>query len=151
MQHSEGVSEMVSIHEIMKHIPHRYPFLLVDRVLEVEKGKKIVTVKNVTINEPFFQGHFPEDPIMPGVLIVEAMAQSSGILHFLSVEDASSKNSDVRFLAIDKCRFRRPVIPGDQLRFELELVSHKRSIYKFSGKAFVDGQVAAEAEILVSC
>jgi 3-hydroxyacyl-[acyl-carrier-protein] dehydratase len=141
---------MFLIKEIMEHIPHRYPFLLVDRVIELEKDKKIVTIKNVTINEPFFQGHFPGEPIMPGVLIVEAMAQSSGILHYLSTPDAKSRNVDVRFLAVDKCRFRKPVIPGDQLRFEIELVSHKRTIWKFRCKALVDGQLAAEAEIMVS-
>ena len=141
---------MVSIKEIMEHIPHRYPFLLVDRVIELEKDKKIVTIKNVTINEPFFTGHFPGEPIMPGVLIVEAIAQSAGALHFLSRPDATSQNLNVRFIGIDKCRFRKPVIPGDQIRFEVEAVSHKRTIWKFRGKALVDEQLAAEAEIMVS-
>lgn len=139
---------MVDIKEIMKLIPHRYPFLLVDRVLEFEENKKIVTIKNVTINEPFFQGHFPGEPIMPGVLIVEAMAQSWGILHFLSSPDSQANNKDVRFIGIDKCRFRRPVVPGDQIKFELEAIAFKRSIWKFKGNAFVDGQLAAEAELL---
>ncbi|MCP4714206.1 MAG: 3-hydroxyacyl-ACP dehydratase FabZ [Deltaproteobacteria bacterium] len=142
---------MVSIKEIMEHIPHRYPFLLVDRVVELEKGQRIVCIKNVTINEPFFQGHFPGEPIMPGVLIVEAMAQSSGILHFLSTDGTEVKSAEIRFLGIDKCRFRRPVIPGDQLRFEITKISNKRNIWKFSGKALVDGQLAAETEMLVSC
>ena len=142
---------MVSIKEIMEHIPHRYPFLLVDRIVDFEEGKKIVSLKNVTINEPFFQGHFPGEPIMPGVLIVEAMAQTSGILHYLSTPDAKSNNLDVRFLGIDKCRFRKPVLPGDQIRFEVEAVSHKRTIWKFKGRASVDGHLVAEAEILVSC
>ena len=142
---------MVSIKEIMEHIPHRYPFLLVDRIIELEKGKKIVSIKNVTINEPFFQGHFPGEPIMPGVLIVEAMAQTSGMLHFLSIPDAKSGSRDVRFLGIDKCRFRKPVLPGDQIRFEIEALSHKRTIWKFKCQAFVEGQLVAEAEILVSC
>jgi 3-hydroxyacyl-[acyl-carrier-protein] dehydratase len=142
---------MVSIKEIMEHIPHRYPFLLVDRIVDIEKGVKIVSLKNVTINEPFFQGHFPGEPIMPGVLIVEAMAQTSGMLHYLSTPDAKSNNLDVRFLGIDKCRFRKPVLPGDQIRFEVEAVSHKRTIWKFKGRASVDGQLVAEAEILVSC
>ena len=142
---------MVSIKEIMDLIPHRYPFLLVDRVVELDKdAKKIVTVKNVTINEPFFQGHFPGEPIMPGVLIVEAMAQSAGIYHFL-VEPDEGAQADVRFIGIDKCRFRRPVVPGDQLRFEVESVSRKKSIYKVRCKALVDGQVAAEADLMVSC
>ena len=139
---------MVDIKEIMELIPHRYPFLLLDRVLEFEENKKIVTLKNVTINEPFFQGHFPGEPIMPGVLIVEAMAQSWGVLHFLSSPDSKTNNKDVRFIGIDKCRFRKPVVPGDQIRFELEAVALKRSIWKFRGKAFVDGQLAAEAELL---
>lgn len=141
---------MITIKEIMDYLPHRYPFLLVDRVLEVEKGKRVVGMKNVTINEPFFQGHFPGEPIMPGVLIVEAMAQCWGILAFHSGEEDSSKNLQVRFLGIDNCRFRRPVVPGDQLRFELETVSQKRSIWKFKGKAFVDGNLVAEAELMAS-
>jgi len=141
---------MVDIKQIMEQIPHRYPFLLVDRVLEFEENKKIIAIKNVTINEPFFQGHFPGEPIMPGVLIVEAMAQTWGILHFLSSPDAKENNKDVRFIGIDKCRFRKPVVPGDQIRFELEAVALKRSIWKFRGNAFVDGQLAAEAELLCS-
>ena len=139
---------MVDIKEIMELIPHRYPFLLLDRVVEFEENKKIVTLKNVTINEPFFQGHFPGEPIMPGVLVVEAMAQSWGVLHFLSSPDSKGNNKDVRFIGIDKCRFRKPVVPGDQVRFELEGIALKRSIWKFKGKAFVDGQLAAEAELL---
>ena len=103
---------MKDIKQIMDLLPHRYPFLLVDRILEMEENKRIVGIKNVTMNEPFFQGHFPGEPIMPGVLIVEAMAQSAGILHFLSTPEAKSQNAEVRFLGIDKCRFRRPVIPG---------------------------------------
>ena len=139
---------MVDIKKIMELIPHRYPFLLLDRVLEFEENKKIVTIKNVTINEPFFQGHFPGEPIMPGVLIVEAMAQSWGVLHFLSSPDSKATNTDVRFIGIDKCRFRKPVVPGDQVKFELEAIALKRSIWKFKGSAFVDGQLVAEAELL---
>jgi len=141
---------MVSIKEIMAYLPHRYPFLLVDRVLEMEKGKRIVSIKNVTINEPFFQGHFPGEPIMPGVLIVEAMAQTWGILAFYSAEDTDINNVNVRFIGIDKCRFRKPVVPGDQIRFELEGISQKRTIWKFRGKALVDGQLVAEAELMAS-
>jgi beta-hydroxyacyl-ACP dehydratase FabZ len=140
---------MVSIKDIMSCIPHRYPFLLVDKVLEMEKEKRIVSIKNVTINEPFFQGHFPGEPIMPGVLIVEAMAQTWGIL-ILSFNPEEADNKNVRFLGIDNCRFRRPVVPGDQIRFEVEGISQKRSIWKFSGKAFVDGQLVAEAELMAS-
>jgi 3-hydroxyacyl-[acyl-carrier-protein] dehydratase len=129
---------MIDIKDIMRFLPHRYPFLLVDRVLETEPGKRIVAIKNVTINEPFFQGHFPGEPIMPGVLIVEAM-------------DADlSKNSSIRFLAIDNCRFRRAVVPGDQLRLELEAISVKRNIWKFGGKAYVGDQLAAEAELMAT-
>ncbi len=141
---------MLAIKEIMDYLPHRYPFLLVDKVIEVGPGNRIVTIKNVTINEPFFQGHFPDEPIMPGVLIVEAMAQSWGIFYLQTLPEGQSSNSDVRFIGIDKCRFRRPVVPGDQIRFELEGISQKRSIWKFSGKAFVDGNLAAEAELMAA-
>ncbi|MCX8042857.1 MAG: 3-hydroxyacyl-ACP dehydratase FabZ [Desulfobacterota bacterium] len=141
---------MVSIKEIMQCIPHRYPFLLVDRVLEMEPMKRIVTIKNVTINEPFFIGHFPGEPIMPGVLIVEAMAQSWGVLIIGSGGADAAQNLNVRFLGIDNCRFRRPVVPGDQIRFELEALSQKRNIWKFSGKAYVDGALVAEAELMAT-
>jgi len=141
---------MVSIKDIMRCIPHRYPFLLVDRVLEMEPMKRIVTIKNVTINEPFFTGHFPGEPIMPGVLIVEAMAQSWGVLIIGSGGADAAQNLNVRFLGIDNCRFRKPVVPGDQIRFELEALSQKRTIWKFSGKAFVDGGLVAEAELMAT-
>ncbi|MEI6124919.1 MAG: 3-hydroxyacyl-ACP dehydratase FabZ [Pseudomonadota bacterium] len=141
---------MVSIKDIMKYIPHRYPFLLVDRVLEMEPLKKIVSIKNVTINEPFFLGHFPGEPIMPGVLIVEAMAQTWGILIISSGSADASQNVNVRFLGIDNCRFRRPVVPGDQVRFELEAMSQKKNIFKFRGKAYVDGNLVAEAELMAT-
>ena len=141
---------MVSIKDIMKYIPHRYPFLLVDRVLEMEPLKKIVSIKNVTINEPFFQGHFPGEPIMPGVLIIEAMAQTWGILIISSGDSDAAQNLNVRFLGIDNCRFRRPVVPGDQIRFELEAMSNKKTIWKFRGKAYVDGNLVAEAELLAT-
>ena len=114
---------MLDIKEIMRLLPHRYPFLLVDRVLETEPNKRIVAIKNVTINEPFFQGHFPGEPIMPGVLIVEAMAQTWGILLLSSGDIDVSKKSNIRFLGIDNCRLRRAVVPGDQLRFELEAIA----------------------------
>jgi 3-hydroxyacyl-[acyl-carrier-protein] dehydratase len=139
---------MFGIKDIMKFLPHRYPFLLVDRVLETEPLKRIVAIKNVTINEPFFQGHFPGEPIMPGVLIVEAMAQAWGILLMSSGEFDVSKNDNVRFLGIDNCRFRRAVVPGDQLRFELEAIAVKRGIWKFGGKAYVGDELAAEAELM---
>lgn len=138
---------MIEIREIMKILPHAYPFLLVDRILEVEAGKRIVGVKNVTYNEPFFPGHFPGRPIMPGVLIVEAMAQTAGMLVFQSVDEESRKKP-VFFLGMDNVKFRRPVIPGDQLRLEIEMTKHRQSIWGFKGKALVDGKLVAEAELL---
>ena len=140
---------MLDINKIMQILPHRYPFLLVDRVLEMEEGKRIVTVKNVTINEPFFQGHFPGYPIMPGVLILEAMAQTWGIL-ILSAEPERVEEKSILFIGIDNARFRKPVVPGDQVRFELEALNLKRSIWKFRGKAFVEGTLVAEAELMAT-
>src|SRR5512136_599811 len=138
---------MMETREIMTVMPHAYPFLLVDRILEVEPGKRIVGVKNVTYNEPFFPGHFPGRPIMPGVLIVEAMAQTAGMLVFQSVDEESRKKP-VFFLGMDNVKFRRPVIPGDQLRLEIEMTKHRQSIWGFKGKALVDGKLVAEAELL---
>lgn len=131
---------------IQKILPHRYPFLLVDRILEVEPQRRIVGIKNVTANEPFFQGHFPGKPVMPGVLIVEAMAQVGGVLLLSDVPDRDQKL--VLFAGIDEARFRRPVVPGDQVRFEVEVLRLKASTCKLQGKAFVDGALAAEAVIL---
>ena len=139
----------LNITEIMKRIPHRYPFLLVDRVTNVEINKNITVIKNVTINEPFFVGHFAEFPVMPGVLIIEAMAQSAGLLYVLSYGNRK-ENELYFFAAIDKARFKRQVIPGDQLVFEVELVKATRGIAKFRATAKVDGQVAAEAEIMIA-
>lgn len=136
----------MNINEIMKILPHRHPFLLVDRIVEVETGKKIVGIKNVTINEPFFPGHFPGHPVMPGVLIIEAMAQVSGILAYLS-SDESVRSKITYFVGIDNARFRKPVVPGDQLRLELEVIGCKRGIWSFNGRAFVDGTPVAEAEL----
>ena len=136
---------MLDINEIMKTLPHRYPFLLVDRVKELELNKRIVAIKNVTINEPFFQGHFPGHPIMPGVLIIEAMAQVGGILAYKSEPDTEGKV--VYFMGIDKAKFRRPVVPGDTLEFVLEVSKQRRNIWVFKAEAFVDGERAAEAEI----
>ncbi|HYS44523.1 MAG TPA: 3-hydroxyacyl-ACP dehydratase FabZ [Geobacteraceae bacterium] len=137
---------MLDINEIMKILPHRYPFLLVDRVVEHEPGKKIVGLKNVTINEPFFPGHFPGHPVMPGVLQIEAMAQVGGILAYLASDDEIRKKV-CYFVSIDKAKFRRPVMPGDQLRIEMEAVSNRRNIWCFNGKVFVDGKLATEAEL----
>jgi len=136
---------MLDINEIMKTLPHRYPFLLVDRVKELELNKRIVAIKNVTINEPFFQGHFPGHPIMPGVLIIEAMAQVGGILAYKSEPETAGKV--VYFMGIDKAKFRRPVVPGDTLEFVLEVIKQRRNIWVFKAEAFVDGERAAEAEI----
>ena len=142
-----GKSEVFfDINAILNIMPHRYPFLLIDRILDLEPDKRVVAIKNVTINEPFFQGHFPGHPIMPGVMILEAMAQSGGILLLNAIEDPQTKV--VYFMAIDNARFRKPVMPGDQLRFELEMKSYRRSACKMSGKAFVDGKVVAEADFM---
>ena len=138
---------MIEINEIMKMLPHAYPFLLVDRVLEFEPEKRIVGIKNVTYNEPFFPGHFPGHPIMPGVLIVEAMAQTAGVLVFKSLPE-EKPGQPVYFLGIDNVRFRKPVTPGDQLRLEVEITKHRQSIWGFKGKALVEGKLVAEAELL---
>ncbi|NLT23096.1 MAG: 3-hydroxyacyl-ACP dehydratase FabZ [Syntrophorhabdus sp.] len=136
---------MVDINEILSLMPHRYPFLLVDRVIEFEETKRIVAIKNVTINEPFFQGHFPGRPIMPGVLILEAMAQAGGVLAFKSFP---GMKGSVFFTGIDEARFRKPVVPGDQLRFVVDVVKHRREIWVFDAKAFVGDDVVAEARIM---
>jgi 3-hydroxyacyl-[acyl-carrier-protein] dehydratase len=138
---------MITINEILAMLPHAYPFLLVDRIVEVEPGKRIVGIKNVTYNEPFFPGHFPGRPIMPGVLIVEAMAQTAGVLVFKSMADECHKKP-VFFLGMDNVKFRKPVVPGDQLRLELEITRHRQSIWGFKGKAFVDEKLVAEADLL---
>src|SRR5690625_4344042 len=136
---------MLEVDKIKEIIPHRYPFLLVDKVTEIEEGKRVVGLKNVTVNEPFFQGHFPEYPVMPGVLILEALAQVGAI----SVLDMEENKGKIGFLAgIDKCRFKRQVKPGDQLRLEVEILRMKGPIGKGKGVATVDGEVACEAEIM---
>jgi len=139
---------VAGIQEILGTLPHRYPLLLVDRIIEIEEGKRLVGLKNVTINEPFFQGHFPDHPIMPGVLIVEAMAQAGGMMLMGSIENP--QNKVVYFMSIDNVKFRRPVTPGDQLRFELEMLKLKRRICQMRGVAYVDGQPVAEAEFMAS-
>lgn len=131
--------------EIQGLLPHRYPFLLVDRVKELEPGRRIVALKNVTINEPFFQGHFPGRPIMPGVLILEAMAQAGGVLVFKSGE--SSGKPVVYLTGIEEARFRRPVVPGDQLRFEIDVLKKRPPFWKMQGKAFVDDEMVCEAVV----
>ena len=135
--------------EIAKILPHRYPFLLVDRITEVELGKRIVGIKNVTINEPFFQGHFPGKPIMPGVLIIEAMAQVGGVLARLSKPEVFERNGGfIFFMAMDKVKFRRPVVPGDQIIFELKALRTGSRIWKMAGRASVKNELAAEAELV---
>ncbi len=134
---------MMDVNEIMQYLPHRYPFLLVDRILEIEAGKRIVGLKNVTHNEPFFQGHFPGHPIMPGVLIIEAMAQTAGVLSMQMVDDPASKV--IYFMSIDRAKFRQPVVPGDQLRMELDVVKIRVPIMKLEGHAYVGEKKVAEA------
>jgi 3-hydroxyacyl-[acyl-carrier-protein] dehydratase len=139
---------MMDIHEILKQLPHRYPFLLVDRVLSIEKGKNIKALKNVTINEPFFTGHFPHRPVMPGVLMLEAMAQAAALLSFDSMGVRLDDKTVYYFAGIDAARFKRPVEPGDQLIMDVDLLRMKSGIFKFKGVTRVDGNVACEAELM---
>lgn len=136
---------MMDIVEIMKYLPHRYPFLLLDRIVELVPEKRVVGIKNVTFNEPFFQGHFPAHPIMPGVLIVEAMAQAAGVLSMQMVDDPSTKV--IYFMSIDKAKFRQPVLPGDQLRLELDVIKIRVPVMKFQGNAYVGEKKVAEAQL----
>jgi beta-hydroxyacyl-ACP dehydratase FabZ len=136
------------IQAILSFLPHRYPFLLVDKIVEFEKGTRIVGIKNVTFNEPYFQGHFPDAPIMPGVLIIEAMAQAGGCLVFQSLPERENKL--VFLIGVDNARFRQPVRPGDQLRLEMEVVRIKSRIGKLHGRASVDGEVVSEADVMFS-
>ncbi len=141
-------SSAMDITEIMKYLPHRYPFLLVDRVLELVLNEHIVAIKNITMNEPQFPGHFPHHPVMPGVLMIEALAQAAGLLAFKSAGKEISPNSVIYFVGIDGARFKRPVVPGDQLRMEAKLLRHTRGIWKFAAKGTVEGQTACEAELM---
>lgn len=138
----------MDIHKILEHLPHRYPFLLVDRVLEVEAGKFIHAYKNVTINEPFFQGHFPHHPVMPGVLIMEALAQAAGILSFKTMGEMPSDDSVFYFVGIDEARFKKPVMPGDQLHLHVQIERQMRGIWKYKAEARVDGELVAEAKLM---
>lgn len=139
---------IMDIQGILKYLPHRYPFLLIDRVLEFEMNKSLVAIKNVTVNEPFFIGHFPGQPVMPGVLILEALAQASGIIILKSDPTLTHEENLFLLVGIDNARFKRMVVPGDQLRLDVELVRNKRDIYKFQGIATVDGEVACSAELM---
>ena len=142
-----SVSAM-DIHDILQYLPHRYPFLLVDRVLECVPGQRILALKNVSINEPFFPGHFPHHPVMPGVLIIEALAQAAAILSFKTLGNKPDDKSVYYFVGIDNARFKRPVSAGDQMQLDVSLTRSSRGIWKFSGKALVDGKVATEADLM---
>ena len=138
----------MNIHEILEYLPHRYPFLLIDRVIECELGKRIRAVKNVSVNEPYFNGHFPYYKVMPGVLVVEAMAQAAAILSFRSMGIKPDDKSVYYFAGIDRARFKKPVIPGDQLVLEVSIERTLRSVVKYAGKAYVDENLVAEADLL---
>jgi len=138
----------MEIRQIMDHIPHRYPMLLIDRVLSVEAGKEIIALKNVTVNEPFFTGHFPNQPVMPGVLIVEAMAQAAAILAFKTFNLKNDSDSIYYFVGIDEARFKKPVLPGDRLILKVQILRNLRGIWKFSAQALVEDKLVSEAQLL---
>jgi 3-hydroxyacyl-[acyl-carrier-protein] dehydratase len=141
-------NKTLDIHQIKQYLPHRYPMLLVDRVLTWESGKTITAIKNVTVNEEFFNGHFPHKPVMPGVLMIEALAQTAAILSFLTMNVKPDENSVVYFVGIDNARFKRPVEPGDQLKMDVEIVRVSRGIWKYKAVGTVDGKVALEADLM---
>ena len=141
-------NKTMDICEIKAYLPHRYPLLLVDRVLSYEENKSITAIKNVTVNEEFFNGHFPHKPVMPGVLMIEALAQAAALLSFLTMGKKPDSTSVVYFVGIDGARFKRPVGPGDQLRMEVEIIRSSRGIYKFKARGTVDGETALEAELM---
>ncbi|BCM25046.1 3-hydroxyacyl-ACP dehydratase FabZ [Methyloradius palustris] len=145
---SDKAVTSMDIHEILNHLPHRYPFMLVDRVISLELGKEIVAIKNVSMNEPFFPGHFPYHPVMPGVLIVEALAQAAAILSFKTMDTKPSDDSVYYFAGIDNARFKKPVSPGDQLVLKVSIDRVLRGIWKYKGQALVDDVVVAEAEMM---
>lgn len=148
MSESKGNVGPLDIHQILNHLPHRYPFLLVDRVVSLVPGESIHAYKNVSINEPFFVGHFPHHPVMPGVLIMEALAQAAGILSFQTMGEMPSEDSVFYFVGIDNCRFKKPVLPGDQLNLHVTIERNMRGIWKYKAVAKVDGAVAAEADLM---
>lgn len=141
---------VIDIQEILNLLPHRFPFLMIDKVIALIKGKSITAIKNTTINEPFFQGHFPSYPVMPGVLILEALAQAGGILAYKTEENDNLKNMLTYFMGIDKARFRKPIHPGSTIVLEVELVKRKQFIWVFHGKAVVDDKLCAEADLMAS-
>ena len=138
----------LDIHEVLKYLPHRYPFLLIDRVVDFTPGESLTAIKNVTINEPFFPGHFPHRPVMPGVLILEAMAQATGILTFKTQDTLPDDGTMYYFVGIDKARFKQPVEPGDQLLLEVKVNRSRRGVWTFSGEAKVEGKVVCSAELM---
>ncbi len=140
----------LDIHEVMKHLPHRYPFLLVDKVVDYAAGDYLKAIKNITINEPCFTGHFPHRPVMPGVLILEALAQATGILAFKTLNELPNETSLYYFVGIDKARFKKPVEPGDQVELNVKLLKRKRAMWKFEAEAIVDGKVVCAAELMCS-
>ena len=137
----------MDIKAVMEHLPHRYPFLMIDRILAIEPGKTVHALKNVSINEPMFQGHFPGNPVFPGVLIVEALAQAAGVLAFTSTGDKPNEKTVYYLAGVDKTRFKKPVVPGDQVRFDMKKMNQRRTMWWFRGEARVDGTLVAEAEI----
>ncbi len=144
----DNQSETLDIYEILEHLPHRYPFLMIDRVTECKVGERLVGYKNVTYNEPYFQGHFPNKEVMPGVLIIEALAQATGILAFRTNGKVPDEDSLYYLVGVDGVRFKRPVIPGDQLKLEVDIIKTKRGVWKFNGVASVDGNVVCTAELM---
>lgn len=143
------MTDQYNIKEILAYLPHRYPFILVDRILELEPGKRVLGLKNVTINEPFFQGHFPDNPIMPGVMIIEAMAQAGGVLAIVSLPQQSNRPK-IFFMGIERVKFRKPVIPGDQLLFEIRQLKRRGNVVKMDGTATVDGEIVTEGVLMAS-
>ena len=138
----------MDIHQIFKHLPHRYPFLLIDRVIDYTVGESLTAIKNVSINEPFFQGHFPHRPVMPGVLIIEAMAQATGVLAFKTSEAQPDENSLYYLVGVDKARFKQPVEPGDQLLIDVKITHIKRGVWMYAATSKVDGKVVASADLM---
>jgi len=140
--------EKLDIYKVLKHLPHRYPFLLIDRVIECVPGERLLALKNVSYNEPYFQGHFPHRPVLPGVLVVEALAQATGILSFRTMKEVPNRHSLYYLVGIDKARFKRPVEPGDQLLLRIDVVRAARSMWKFQGIATVDGKTVCTADLM---
>ena len=142
------VMNSMDIYEVMKHLPHRYPFLLIDRVIDYTPGETLTAIKNVTVNEPFFPGHFPHRPVFPGVLMLEALAQATGILSFKTTEDLPTEDSLYYFAGIDNARFKKPVEPGDQIVMTVKLLKRRRNLWRFEAEAKVDGKVVCAAELM---